>query len=555
MTAGVQATVNDASGDPLGAHVALVIVVVMVFWAFLVAGLMFEPYRQFGHTGRLLQLTGICHLLTVLQDSRSWSLARVGDVASILMLGLLAHLILTLPQGRIISGRRRAAVAGMYAGVVAATAVSLRYGPGFDAGCDCFPPGPELSAAAQRGLLYGSAAFFWAYGLILGGVLIWRLLIRPHPAQRRSFSLAALTGALTIVGVGGRLGLFVMPGTPAPDGPYAVVYAATLTTMVLGPLGLVTVVVRARMHQASILDATVGDQGLLPPSELENALATVLKDPTVRLTGHPPVEPGRSGVPLRIAGDHVVHLTYSSALDGQPELIRSAAALARLTLRDDHLRAELADNLEAVRASRARIVQAGDAERRRIERDLHDGAQQRLVSLAARLGLALLQLSRGQHATATATVTAAVGELQDALEELRELTRGLHSPVLENAGLAQALASLAERSPIPASVMATGERLAPAVERAAYFVAAEAVTNAIKHSQAQRITITAEIRNARLVLTIQDDGIGGARATGSGLSGLADRVAALDGRLTVTSPPGRGTALVAELPSPPHDLR
>ncbi|MBD0695377.1 sensor histidine kinase [Streptomyces sp. CBMA123] len=199
--------------------------------------------------------------------------------------------------------------------------------------------------------------------------------------------------------------------------------------------------------------------------------------------------------------------------------------------------------------SRARLVDAFEAERRRIERDLHDGAQQQLVALSMTLGLAELEL-RGQHPAAAELVTRARGEAKRALEQLRTLVRGIHPQVLTDHGLPAAVAELALRHPIPVSVdIDLPDRLPGPVETAAYFTVTEALTNAAKHSGAAEIAVAARIQGGKLVLLVTDDGRGGADpATGAGLQGLADRVAILRGRLIVTSPLGGPTRLRLEVP-------
>jgi PAS domain S-box-containing protein len=211
------------------------------------------------------------------------------------------------------------------------------------------------------------------------------------------------------------------------------------------------------------------------------------------------------------------------------------AELAAQALANAEARAQLA-------ASRARIVQAGDAERRRLERNLHDGAQQRLVSLSLTLRLAA---KRHQDPM----LLAAVEELALALEELRELARGIHPAVLTEYGLEPALRSLADRSPLPVELeVELDDRLPPPVEAAAYYVAAEALTNVAKHADASLVRVTVNRGNGRAVIEVADDGRGGADASGSGLRGLADRVEALAGRLAVSSTAGAGTTLRAEMP-------
>jgi signal transduction histidine kinase len=215
------------------------------------------------------------------------------------------------------------------------------------------------------------------------------------------------------------------------------------------------------------------------------------------------------------------------------------------------LDAELRARLEELRASRARLVEAGDAERRRLERDLHDGAQSRLVGLALLLRTARVRAA-GDGDLAT-LLDRAQEELQTSLGELRELARGIHPAILTERGLAPALDGLVSRAPVPVTLeAATDERLPEPVESAAYFVVSEALANVAKYARASHATVRVERANGRVTVEVTDDGVGGADAArGSGLRGLADRLGALDGTLTLDSPPGRGTRLHAEIPCGP----
>jgi signal transduction histidine kinase len=216
-----------------------------------------------------------------------------------------------------------------------------------------------------------------------------------------------------------------------------------------------------------------------------------------------------------------------------------------------HLDAELRESLEELRASRARIVHAGDAERRRLERDLHDGAQSRLVALALLLRSARTRAKDDQELAAM--LDRAQDELQTSLGELRELARGIHPAVLTDRGLEPALDALVARAPVPVTLELEGddERLPGAVESAAYFVVSEALANVAKYAQATHATVAVRRMNGRVTVEVADDGVGGADAAGgSGLRGLADRVASLDGTLSLDSPAGRGTRLHADIPLP-----
>ncbi|MET0731412.1 MAG: sensor histidine kinase, partial [Solirubrobacterales bacterium] len=204
---------------------------------------------------------------------------------------------------------------------------------------------------------------------------------------------------------------------------------------------------------------------------------------------------------------------------------------------------------QELKASRARIVAAADEARRRLERDLHDGAQQRLVALALNLRLAATKLETDPEAAA-ALLSETATELGEATTELRELARGLHPAVLSDRGLRPALEALAGRAPLPVELDASQpERLPEAVESASYFVVAEALTNVARYAHASRAEVSVSRENGEVEVSIRDDGVGGADPeAGSGLRGLADRVAALDGRLEVVSPPGAGTTVRAVIP-------
>jgi len=208
-----------------------------------------------------------------------------------------------------------------------------------------------------------------------------------------------------------------------------------------------------------------------------------------------------------------------------------------------------AEAREQLAASRARVVAAGDAERRRLERNLHDGAQQRLVALA--LGLQIVDRLIDTDPQAAHAALARVGEeLSESLAELREIARGLHPAVLSDHGLEPAIYSLMHRSPLPVELtFDVAERLAPALEVASYYVIAESLTNVAKYAQASHATVEVRALGDRLLLEVRDDGVGGADHTaGSGLLGLQDRVAALGGRLHIESVPGEGTAVRADVP-------
>ena len=296
-----------------------------------------------------------------------------------------------------------------------------------------------------------------------------------------------------------------------------------------------------------------------PPGALGDALARALGDPTLELalwlserggyvdgTGRPVTLPERdSGRAVTLLGppeSPVAALVHDPVLLERRALLASAGAAARLALENERLQAEL-------RASRARIVSAGDEERRRLERDLHDGAQQRLLSLGIALQLARAKLDPDANG-AGELLTEADGELRAALDELRELARGIHPAVLTDEGLAAALRSLAERSPVPVTIAAVPDRrLSSSAEAAAYFLVSEALANIAKYAGAAQARVSVTELDGRVLVDVADDGVGGADPSrGTGLRGLADRIHALDGELRLESPPGHGTHVHAEIP-------
>jgi signal transduction histidine kinase len=205
--------------------------------------------------------------------------------------------------------------------------------------------------------------------------------------------------------------------------------------------------------------------------------------------------------------------------------------------------------LVQVQESRRRIVTAGDDQRRRIERDIHDGAQQRLVALALELRATQRRLGGRVDPDVERVLTGAVAELQVAVSELRELARGVHPAILTDEGLDGALESLATRTPLDVRVDGVlEERLPPEVEAAGYFLACEALANAVKHAEARHVRISAMRSDGKLVVEVEDDGRGGADPAGSGLRGLADRLEALGGRLVVADGSGGGTRVRGEIP-------
>ncbi len=261
--------------------------------------------------------------------------------------------------------------------------------------------------------------------------------------------------------------------------------------------------------------------------------------------------PGRAVTDVGYASRKVGAIAHDARLLDEPEFVGSFVPTIRIAMERDRLHRDLVRKLDELQASRLRIVTAGDEERRRLERNLHDGAQQRLV-------ITLLTLRRLEEAVAGSSelaplVASARRELESAIEDLRELARGLHPPLLARRGLAAAVRAASSRSATPVELdLRLPYELPPAVEAAAYYVCAEAVTNTVKHAQASQVWLTIVHENGALTVDVRDDGVGGAcidcDAASTGLGGLVDRVESLGGTLELDSPQGEGTRLVATFP-------
>jgi signal transduction histidine kinase len=304
--------------------------------------------------------------------------------------------------------------------------------------------------------------------------------------------------------------------------------------------------------------------GRAAPEEVEQVLSELVGDPRLELLLFLPgsasyvdvrgvpvtrsADDGREQVLVTRGSQRLGLVLHETAGAERSALLRRVLGAAALAIEIARLQVELRRQIAEVEASRARILEAGDQERRRIERDLHDGAQQRLVAIGLALRHAQHQLRGSAPQRASATLDTAVAEIEVAVAELRELARGL-PPAQLDAGLAPAFHELARRAPLPVDVTAPSERFDHGIESAAYFIGCEGLTNAVKHARASRVVLSADRRNGSLVVRIGDDGVGGAAPVpGSGLSGLTDRVAALGGTLRIESAAGAGTTLTAELP-------
>ncbi len=375
------------------------------------------------------------------------------------------------------------------------------------------------------------------------------------PAARRA--LSPVTWALTPIALT-LVAVFLEPVIGFGSAGARAVLLAERLALSAFPVALLAGMARTRLDRSRVADLARAVEELTDAGDLEALVGQALGDPGAQLaflsptsgglidsTGQPLVERqgGRVAPILWETGDQLGAITHDPAVD--PSLVAAVSATVAMAVRNERLRAELRRQLHEVTTSRERLAEATVVERRRIERDLHDGAQQGLLALAASLSSVRLEADEA----IAERLDSVICDLQSVIDELRDLARGLHPPVLSERGLLPAIESLAERSPIPVSVEGTVPRCRPVVETAAYFVVAETLTNAARHADASEITIAVAVVDGLLTVVVSDDGRGGAEtSSGTGLQGLADRMEALGGAVRVVSPAGSGTTIEATVP-------
>ncbi len=542
--------------------------VVAIALAFVAAGAIAWSRRFPNRLGPLMMATGFALLARQLRYSHDAFLFTaffwLGDVPY----AMAGHVALAYPSGRVRDKWERWLVRTGYASVLVFPLLILLFYNGTQR-LHQFDPSKRRSLLLVTGndalalkLQEAFVALFYGLLAALFITLIIRRIALATPRARRMLApllLAALAAALRAV----LECIFTFANRP-PAIAYNERFWWQVVALIAVPIALVDGLLRARLAHAGVGDLMVELEGT-PSHRLGQALARALKDNTLELafwlpdrreyvdsSGRAvqlPTAAGRAVTKLENDGEPVAALIHDPSVLDDPTLINAAAAAARISLENARLQAETRAQLEQVRQSRARIVTAADEERRRIERDIHDGAQQRLVALGLQLRSVQRRLGTEADAEVERLLEATVNELQVAIDELRELARGVHPAILTEDGLGAALESLAARAPLPIALATFDERLPLPVEAAAYFVASEALANVAKHAQASKASVTARRRNGTVEIVVEDDGIGGARAEqGSGLRGLADRVEALGGQLKIESPSGGGTRIVGEIP-------
>lgn len=538
--------------------------------AFLICGYLAWSRRSAGRIGPLMLAVGYSWFAGTLAASSVQLIDRTGYAVQGYYEAFLAWLILAYPTGRLRSPAARLAVGVFFALLFARTAFRFAIFPG-TAGVDVTDPIAVAAYIADVSLRDQGDALF---RVLIAGISIAVVALIVIRWRAASSTGRAVAGPILLGGIGFATGIVVetisltlATGFSARSAAWDLGQWLTVITASVIPIAFVVGLGQDRIARGRVGDLAVELGGAAPVAEdLRAALARALGDPSLTvaypvvgtkefldpegrpLTARPGDAGDRSITEVNRGGRPLALLIHDPALAERRDLLTSVAAVAGLVVENESLQAEVRAQLEEVRASRARIVAAGDEERRRVERDLHDGAQQRLVSLALALQVARQQAAHADPALG-ATLDRVADELELALAELRELARGIHPTILMEEGIAAAATALAERSPVRVTVQATPKRYPASIESAAYFVVAEALTNVVRYANAALASVQVEETDGVLVVEVRDDGVGGARMdTGSGLRGLDDRVASIGGRLTLSSPVGRGTNVHAEIP-------
>jgi signal transduction histidine kinase len=567
IEAGAAAAILATSADPaISTFQTVSVPVIGMLW--IGTGLLAWLRRPDNRTGALMAMAGFAWLLAPLAELWSAPAAVViGYVLGPLYIVAVAHLVLAYPSGRLQSRSLRVLVAALY---VLATVGQLpallmaHIGSTFDQHESGSNP---LLVHTIRLSSEWPGAVVESIGVVLLAVTVRAMYRRWHVAsapRRRLLAplLAPAAGMFAFLAVA-----LVFAVASLPHWIGVVAWVGETVCFAAIPISFLAFLLRTQVSGVGAVgDLMARLQGGPARGALRDAIAEALRDPSIDL-GYwlpekgsyvhtdgrpfdwPKADARRAVAEIEHDGHPVAVIAHDATLLDQPELIQSVGAAAALALENERLDAELRARIEEVRASRARLISAEEAARRRLERSLHDGPQQRLVALA--LGMRTARSRLPEHPdTAAELLEACEKELTTTIDELRELARGIHPAVLSDRGLEPALESLCGRFPIPVEIgELPPERLPAPVESAAYLVISEALANIARYSGASHATVTVARRNGHALVEVRDDGVGGADPSrGNGLRGLVDRVGALDGSLELVSAPGEGTIVYAEIP-------
>jgi signal transduction histidine kinase len=540
--------------------------------AYLVTGYVARRRLPSRRIGSLFLIASLAFLLSVFQGSDLPPfqgsdvpiLLGLGFVAQLMGTSLQVFLLLTFPEAKLRSRQQAAAIIVVLGLIAFAYATFIALFDAVRAGLsEAANPFYQPATAPIAGALAGLATLALGTAFVAIAVLLVGRWLRSSRPARRTLAPVVVAGCLSS-GIGATA--MLIGSSLSRDAAVALITGQTVAYAAV-PFGFLLGLLRLRMARGTVADVMVELGDAPAPKRLSEALGGALGDPTLQVVLWSPehetyvdanavpidldsVDGGRAVTRLERDGRPMAAVLHDPALAEDPGLVAAIGAALRLAVDNERLAAEVRSQLEEVRASRARIVEASDAERRRVERNLHDGAQQRLVVLSLALRRAQAQLPSDAGPELSRTLADATEQLKSALAELRQLARGIHPAILVEAGLLAALKSLARESPVPVSLQVDlPGRLPEPVEAAVYFVVSEGLANVAKYAGADQVEVSVGIAGEQLRVQIADDGRGGADPkSGSGLRGLADRVAALGGRLDVRSPSMAGTQVIATLP-------
>jgi signal transduction histidine kinase len=540
-----------AAGSPDPARVFLMEWVAVPY---VTAGVIAWWRRPASRLGPLMVAGGLASAFSGWQLAESAGAYTFGAAFDIVPAALFIHVCLAFPDGRLRSKFEGALVAVAYASAVGLQLVKLALGGVDPANLVDVWRQPDLVAMVEDVQLLALTVC-----CVLALAVLMRRRRRLGRPRRRAIAFVIDSFAVALVMIAA---LFVIAAFDWPG--FLEVQRVTLFVVGLSPLAFLLGLLDARLARSAVGELLVALRTEPAPPELRDALAHTLRDPSLTLAywlpdfksyvdvnGRPvklPDDGRRTATLIDRNGEHVAALVHDPALDDEHQLLEAVGAAAGMSLENARLQAELRARVDELRGSRARVIDAGQKERQLLERDLHDGAQQRLIALSLRLSL--LKKSLPDEPEVRHELDAARSEIALSLEELRDVARGIHPAVLSGHGLAVAVESLSAHTPLPVRLeMCVEDRLPERVEVAAYYVISESLANVAKHAHASEARVSLERRDDYLVVEIVDDGDGGADTErGSGLRGLADRVEALGGRLRVWTPLGGGTRVQAEIP-------
>jgi signal transduction histidine kinase len=532
---------------------------VWVVLPYALAGLLAWRRRPESRLGLLMLAAGLAFFLSSLASAHASVPYTIGIAFDLVPAVLFLHVFLAFPSGRLAGRAERILVGIAYGAALPAQLAGMLLGGFGPDNLLAVTSSPEAAYELLRAqLVVLSACCVGGIGLLVARRLGAG---RPH---RRSLGLLVDSFVLGLLMVAV---LFVSGAYGLIEGEAAFEWIRRSTFIILGlaPLAFLVALLDARLARANVGRLVVQLRAELEPAALQGALARALRDPSLRLrywltefdswadnegrpVELPADDPTRATTVIERDGGRVAALIHDPALLDEPELLNAVTAAAEMALDNARLQAELRARLEELRGSRARIVEAEHKERQRLERNLHDGAQQRLVALS--LQVSLLEQQAAGDAELRERLEQVREEIAASLDELRTVARGIHPAVVSGHGLEVALEQLAARAPVPVELrLGVHGRLPEAIEVAVFYVVSESLANIGKHAHATAATVTVDRLDGLVVLEVVDDGVGGADSErGTGLRGLADRVEALEGRLRVWSPSCGGTRLRAEIP-------